>query len=140
VKKFEKIKLCRAWTLLLLALLLAACQAENTDHTEEMPVTYQQITQAEAKEILDTQSGYVLVDARDQEEFVLGHIPGAIVMPYAQTGELAPSLLPDKNQTILIYCRSGRRSKIAAEALAEMGYTDVREFGGIIDWEYEIVK
>ena len=114
---------------------LTACQddAENT-------VAYRQITAKQAKEIMDTEKEYVIVDARTQEEFALGHIEGAICFPYEDVKEKAHVVLPEKDQLILIYCRSGRRSKIAAEILCELGYTNVNEFGGIIDWPYEIVK
>ena len=74
----------------------------------------------------------------EQEEYDAGHIPGAVLLPYTQIEEKAEQMLPDKAQLILVYCRSGRRSKIAAEALAELGYTNIREFGGIIDWPYEV--
>ena len=93
----------------------------------------------EAKKIMDSQSGYVILDVREQDEFDESHIPGAILIPHGQIKELAPSMLPDKDQLILVYCRSGRRSKIAAEALEEMGYTNIKEFGGINDWPYETV-
>ena len=83
--------------------------------------------------------GYVILDVREQDEFDESHIPGAILIPHGQIKELAPSMLPDKDQLILVYCRSGRRSKIAAEALEEMGYTNIKEFGGINDWPYETV-
>ena len=96
------------------------------------------ITAQEAKQIMDTQTGYVILDTREQYEFDEGHIPGAVLLPYDQVNEKAESMLPDKDQLILVYCRSGRRSKIAAEALVELGYTNIREFGGIIDWPYEI--
>lgn len=102
--------------------------------------SYRQISQEEAKRILDTQTGFILLDVREQEEFDAGHIPGAVLMPYTRTDELAPGLLPDREQRILVYCRSGRRSKIAAQRLGELGYRDVEEFGGIIDWPYETVK
>ena len=96
------------------------------------------ITAQEAKQLMDTQEGYIILDVREQEEFDQGHIPGAILIPYTQIEEMAPQMLPDKEQLILVYCRSGRRSKIAAEALVELGYTNIREFGGILDWPYEI--
>lgn len=99
---------------------------------------YKQITQDYAKEIMDSLPGIVIIDAREQYEYDEGHIKGAILMPYLQTQDLAPDLVPDKDQTILIYCRSGRRSKIAAKTLSDMGYTNVLEFGGIIDWKYEL--
>ncbi len=100
--------------------------------------TYGQITQEEAKKIMDEQEGYVIVDARTQEEFVTGHIPNAICIPNETIGESAVDLLPDKVQLILIYCRSGNRSKKAADKLVKLGYTNIKEFGGIITWPYEI--
>ena len=102
--------------------------------------TYEQISGAEAKALMDSESGYVIIDARTQEEYDQGHIPGAILIPYGEIADRAEKELPDKDQLILVYCRSGRRSKIAAEELVKLGYTNVKEFGGIIDWEYEIVK
>ena len=96
------------------------------------------ITAEEAKKIMDTQEGYIILDVREQEEYDAGHIPGAILIPYTQIEEKAKGMLPDKGQLILVYCRSGRRSKIAAEALVELGYTNIKEFGGIIEWPYEV--
>ena len=102
--------------------------------------SYEQISGAEAKALMDSESGYIIIDARTQSEFDEGHIPGAILIPEYEIAERAESELSDKNQLILVYCRSGRRSKIAAEELVKLGYTNVKEFGGIIDLEYEIVK
>ena len=102
--------------------------------------TYEQISGAEAKALMDSESGYIIIDARTQEEYDQGHIPGAIMIPEYEIADRAEKELPDKNQLILVYCRSGRRSKIAAEELVKLGYTNVKEFGGIIDWEYETVK
>ena len=102
--------------------------------------TYEQISGAEAKALMDSESGYIIIDARTQEEYDQGHIPGAIMIPEYEIADRAEKELPDKDQLILVYCRSGRRSKIAAEELVKLGYTNVKEFGGIIDWEYEIVK
>ena len=102
--------------------------------------TYEQISGAEAKALMDSESGYIILDVREQDEYDEGHIPGAILIPYGEIADRAEKELPDKNQLILVYCRSGRRSKIAAEELVKLGYTNVKEFGGIIDWEYEIVK
>ena len=102
--------------------------------------TYDQISGAEAKAIMDSESGYIIIDARTQSEYDQGHIPGAILIPEYEIADRAEKELPDKNQLILVYCRSGRRSKIAAEELVKLGYTNVKEFGGIIDWKYEIVK
>ena len=102
--------------------------------------TYEQISGAEAKALMDSESGYIIIDARTQEEYDQGHIPGAILIPEYEIADRAEKELPDKDQLILVYCRSGRRSKIAAEELVKLGYTNIKEFGGIIDWEYEIVK
>ena len=102
--------------------------------------TYEQISGAEAKALMDSERGYIIIDARTQSEYDEGHIPGAILIPEYEIADRAEKELPDKNQLILVYCRSGRRSKIAAEELVKLGYTNVKEFGGIIDWEYEIVK
>ena len=100
---------------------------------------YKQITQSEAKALMDSETNYIILDTREQYEFDEGHIAGAILIPYTEIEAKAASALPDKNQLILVYCRSGRRSKIAAQSLADLGYTNVREFGGIIDWEYGVV-
>ena len=102
--------------------------------------TYDQISGAEANALMDSESEYIIIDARTQEEYDQGHIPGAIMIPEYEIADRAEKELPDKDQLILVYCRSGRRSKIAAEELVKLGYTNVKEFGGIIDWEYEIVK
>ena len=103
-----------------------------------MENTYQQITPQEAKRLMDTEENYIILDARTEEEFAEGHIENAILMPEYEVADRAEAELPDKDILILVYCRSGRRSKIAAEALAELGYTNVKEFGGIIDWPYDI--
>ena len=102
--------------------------------------SYDQISGAEAKALMDSESGYIIIDARTQEEYDQGHILGAIMIPEYEIADRAEKELPDKDQLILVYCRSGRRSKIAAEELVKLGYTNVKEFGGIIDWEYETVK
>ena len=102
--------------------------------------SYDQISGAEAKALMESESGYIILDVREQDEYDEGHIPGAILIPYGEIADRAENELPDKDQLILVYCRSGRRSKIAAEELVKLGYTNVKEFGGIIDWEYETVK
>ena len=102
--------------------------------------SYDQISGAEAKALMDSESGYIIIDARTQSEYDDGHIPGAILIPEYEIADRAEKEFPDKDQLILVYCRSGRRSKIAAEELVKLGYTNVKEFGGIIDWEYETVK
>ena len=121
--------------LLLAVMLLTACgQAKEND----WEAAYMNITAEEAKQIMDSEDGYIILDARTQEEYDQGHIPGAIVISHEEIMEKAEDVLTDKDQLILVYCRRGRRSKIAAEALAELGYTNIREFGGIIDWPYEV--
>jgi len=101
---------------------------------------FKQISQAQAKEIMDTRTDYILLDVRTEKEFAAGHIKGAILIPDYEIKMRAEKELPDKAKTILVYCRSGRRSKLAARDLAELGYTDVLEFGGIIDWKYGTEK
>lgn len=120
--------------LALLLILLPACgQAEKKQ--EEV---YMNISAREAKEIMDTTEGYIILDVRTQEEYDESHIPNAILIPDTEIAEKAEEILTDKDQMLLVYCRSGRRSKLAAETLVELGYTNIREFGGIIDWPYEV--
>lgn len=114
--------------------------ANTTEPTINNSLGYEQISGAEAKEIMDTQKNYIIIDARTDEEFQEGHIEGAILIPEYEIADRAEEELKDKDQLILVYCRSGRRSKIAAQALVDLEYTNVKEFGGIIDWQYEIVK
>ena len=101
---------------------------------------YVNITAQEAKTIMDTERGYVILDTRTREEYDQGHIPCAIQISHDEIMEKTEEVLTDKDQLILVYCRSGRRSKIVAEALVELGYTNIREFGGIIDWPYEVTE
>ena len=114
---------------------MTACDGEDSDKP-----TYEQITAEQAKTIMDTEQDFYLIDARTEEEFAEGHIENAILIPEYEIANRAEKELPDKEQLILVYCRSGRRSKIASEELVKLGYTNVKEFGGIIDWPYEIVK
>ena len=114
---------------------MTACGGENGKLS-----TYEQITAEQAKTIMDTEKDYVIIDARTEEEFAEGHIENAILIPEYEIANRAEKELPDKEQLILVYCRSGRRSKIASEELVKLGYINVKEFGGIIDWPYDIVK
>ena len=114
---------------------MTACGGENGKVS-----TYEQITAEQAKTIMDTEKDYIIIDARTEEEFAEGHIKNAILIPEYEIATRAEKELPDKEQLILVYCRSGRRSKIASEELVKLGYTNVKEFGGIIDWPYDIVK
>lgn len=113
---------------------------QNADSNEQASAEYEQISPEQAKKLMETQADYVIIDARTQEEFLEGHIEGAVLIPEYEITNRAEDELPDKKQLILVYCRSGRRSKIASQALADLGYTNVKEFGGIIDWPYETVK
>ena len=127
----------------------------NTSNVAEQPATaesatvgesavnidgYMQITQDEAKSLMDSEKDYIILDVRTIEEFNESHIDGAILIPDYEINEKAEETLTDKNQLILVYCRSGRRSKLASAELAKMGYTNVKEFGGIIDWSYGTVS
>jgi rhodanese-related sulfurtransferase len=114
--------------------------ANITENSINNSLGYEQISGEQAKHLMDTETDFIIVDARTIEEFNDGHIEGAILIPEYEIGERAEKELPNKEQLILVYCRSGRRSKIAAQALADLGYTNVKEFGGINDWPYEIVK
>ena len=125
----------RKWFVVLLAALLLAGCGKQTVKTQEAALM--NITAEEAKKLMDSESGYVILDVRTEQEYAQGHIPGAILIPDYEISEKAESVLTDKDQLILVYCRSGRRSKNAAAQLEEMGYTRIREFGGILDWPYE---
>lgn len=120
--------------LLVLALVL-------TGVTNFAPKTtgYRQVTTEEAVNIMQAEKNYVILDVRTAQEFASGHIPGAVLLPNETIGTEDIPLLPDKDQLILVYCRSGNRSKQAAEKLAQMGYTNIVEFGGINSWTGEIV-
>lgn len=100
--------------------------------------SYQQVDAETAKELMDTEDDYVILDARTQAEYDEGHIPGAILIPHDTVATAAEDALPDKDQLILVYCRSGNRSKQASQALVDLGYTNVVEFGGINSWPYEV--
>ena len=117
---------------LMLIPLLIGCNGNNKS-------AYEQITPAEAKALIDSEEGYIILDVRTEDEFAEGHIEGAILIPDHEIGEKAENVLTNKDQLILVYCRSGRRSKNAASELATLGYTNIKEFGGILDWEYGTV-
>ena len=119
---------------LLLLLTLSGCTAQRADANG-----YRCITMQEAAAWMTRESGYIILDVRTQEEFAAGHIPNAICIPNETIGSEMLSALPDKAQLILVYCRSGNRSKQAASKLVKIGYTNVVEFGGILDWQGEIV-
>ena len=116
--------------------LLSGCAQPSGSTT----ASYKQITQEEAKEMMTKDDGHIIVDVRRQDEYDEGHIPDAILIPNESITDKQPDELPDLNQIILVYCRSGRRSKEASQKLADIGYTNVYEFGGINTWTGEIVK
>ena len=116
---------------LLALLLLTGCGGNAADGS------YQQITQEKAKEMMDTQE-VIILDVREQDEFDNGYIPGAVLLPVGTIDEnTAADVIPEKDSTVLVYCRSGNRSKTASAALADLGYTNIYEFGGINTWPYE---
>ena len=124
---------------ILILLLTAGCGASNQSAESTAESAYRQISQDEAMEMMARDDGHVVVDVRRQDEYDAGHIPGAILIPNESIGCDSPEALPDYDQIILIYCRTGNRSKQAAEKLAAMGYTNIYEFGGINTWEGDIV-
>jgi rhodanese-related sulfurtransferase len=122
---------------IILLLFIAGCGQAKEGKEINM---YKQITMAEAKEIMSTEEEFIILDVRTQEEYADGHIPGAICVPNETIGTEPPVELPDKEKKILVYCRSGNRSRQAAAKLAAMGYSNIVEFGGIMDWNGEIEK
>ena len=130
--------------LLVFILCLTGCKTTNNSESDKVSPTkingYTQISQDEAKEMMARDDGHIIVDVRRQDEYDAGHIPGAIIIPNEDIDTARPKELPDLDQIILIYCRSGRRSKEASEKLAKMGYTNIYEFGGIITWTGETTK
>ncbi len=117
-------------------LTLTGCSSNNQAQSSE----YKKISPDKAQEIIADESDVIILDVRTESEYNSGHIANSILLPYDLISEQAESLLSDKDAKILIYCRSGRRSAIAAKELISLGYTDVYDFGGINDWPYEIVK
>ena len=126
-------KIKRVLPIILSALLLTACAPGNS-------LGYKQITMSEAVKMMETEKNYIILDVRRADEFAEGHIPGAINVANEVIGTEEIPELPDKSQLILVYCRSGRRSKEASEKLVKLGYANIVEFGGIQDWKGEIEK
>ena len=122
-------------TIMLSSLLLVSCASRAASSK-----TYKQITADEAAVMMKKENNYIILDVRRPDEYAEGHIPGAINIPNETIGTDEPHELPDKSQLILVYCRSGRRSKEASEKLAKLGYTNIVEFGGIIDWKGDVVS
>ena len=122
--------------ILIMVFALIGCSSVKQ---EQNAAAYKQISQEEAKEMMGRDDGHVIVDVRRQDEYDAGHIPGAILIPNESIGCDSPEALPDYDQIILVYCRSGNRSRQASEKLAAMGYTNIYEFGGINTWTGETV-
>ena len=120
--------------ILLSALLLCGCKTAQTSTN-----TYRQISTQKAISLMEKETDYIILDVRTEAEYEAAHIPGAICVPNETIGTEAIPELPDKTQLILVYCRSGNRSKQAAQKLADQGYTNIVEFGGINSWTGEIV-
>ena len=122
--------------ILLSALMFTGCSGTSNSQTN----TYRQITMDEAVNMMAQETGYIILDVRRPDEFAAGHIPNAINVPNESIGTDEIPELPNKDQLIMVYCRSGRRSKEASEKLVKLGYTNIVEFGGILDWKGEIEK
>ena len=120
--------------ILLSALMFTGCAGTNNSQTN----TYRQITMDEAVDMMAQETGYIILDVRRPDEFAAGHIPNAINVPNETIGTDEIPELPNKDQLIMVYCRSGRRSKEASAKLVKLGYTNIVEFGGILDWKGEI--
>ena len=121
--------------ILLSVLMFTGCAGTSNNQTN----TYRSITMDEAVTMMAQETGYIILDVRRPDEYAAGHIPNAINVPNESIGTSEIPELPDKNQLIMVYCRSGRRSKEASEKLVKLGYTNIVEFGGILDWKGEIV-
>ena len=115
--------------------MITGCAGTSNSQTN----TYRSITMDEAVDMMAQETSYIILDVRRADEFAAGHIPGAINVANESIGTAEILELPDKDQLIMVYCRSGRRSKEASEKLVKLGYTNIVEFGGILDWKGEIV-
>jgi rhodanese-related sulfurtransferase len=122
--------------ILLSALMFTGCAGTSNNHTN----TYRSITVDEAVAMMEQEIDYIILDVRRPDEFAAGHIPNAINVPNESIGTDEIPELPNKDQLIMVYCRSGRRSKEAAEKLVKLGYTNIVEFGGILDWKGDIIS
>ena len=120
---------------ILLISLITGCKSESSEKTSGK--VYEQISQEQAKALIDSQKDCIILDVRTEEEYAEEHIPGSMCIPNETIDDTVTSLLPDKNKLILVYCRSGNRSKQASKKLIALGYTNIKEFGGINTWPYE---
>ena len=128
-------KIKRLLPFVLSLMLFSSCTAPGSSSSG-----YRQISMDEAVKMMKDEKNYIILDVRRPDEYAEGHIPGAINVPNEEIGTAEIAELPDKSQLILVYCRSGRRSKEASEKLTGLGYTNIVEFGGILDWKGEIEK
>ena len=135
-----KIKNFAAWALILFLIVsLAGCGSREEDTMNT--VSYQQITAEEAKSMMEEQPDAVILDVREQDEYDAGHIPGAVLLSFGTIDEeTAASAIPENDTVVLVYCRSGNRSKTASQSLVDLGYTQIYEFGGIQDWPYDLER
>ena len=126
---------------IMLTIIFGGCNFAPNEPPHEPPqvIAHQQISSQEAQRMMDYYD-VIILDVRTQEEFDGGHIQDAIVLPYDEIAERAESVIADRQQIVLIYCRTGRRSEIAARSLVYMGFTRVYDFGGIVDWTGEIIE
>ncbi len=148
----KKLNMIIIFILLVYLLLFVGCSGVVSDHKSgtsamvseskknETTIDYIRISAEEAKKLMDESENYIILDVRTEQEFKDGHIEGAILLPSNEILTKAEELLPDKNQLILIYCRSGNRSATATLNLIKLGYTNAIDFGGILDWTYGTVK
>ena len=127
---------------LALGIIATACGAadmgEVNEESMKEDITYKQISAEKAMEFMETEKDYIILDVRTQEEYDEKHIPGAVLVPNETIGKGEIKELPDKDQMILVYCRSGNRSKQASGKLIQLGYTNVYEFGGINSWPGDV--
>ena len=137
-KTFKLVLLLLAISLIAFLVMGCSKQAAKTDGDKSS--VYQKITPAVVKERLDKGEKLIIVDVRTKEEYDGGHIPNSLLIPYDEIEAKAATLLPDKNASIIVYCRSGRRSEIAAKSLVKLGYTNVADMGAISDWKYGLEK
>lgn len=127
------------FSFIFISMIFGGCSLQKNTASKEKS-GYRQVNAETAKELMDNETDYIILDVRTTEEYDEKHIPGALLIPDYEITERAEKELPDKDQLILVYCRSGNRSKTASQALADMGYTNIVEFGGIKSWPYETEK
>lgn len=134
----------KAMLLITSLLLLTGCavtgaEKDSVQESTAKTTDFQRITAQAAKDMMDKHSDALILDVREQNEFDSAHIPGAVLLPVGSINEAsAAAVIPNKETIVLVYCRSGNRSKTASKALVELGYTQIYEFGGIIDWPYDV--